>query len=81
MRLPWAATGVQLTALTASKGWKLAQPLTGPLVVGNIGSGGTAIVLVRLLRDGTGAAPLATVSGGGTLAGAGGATASFTISP
>ena len=43
---------------------------------------GTAIVVVRLLRAGnaTGPLPLATLTGGGTLAGAGGATDSFTIS-
>jgi hypothetical protein len=75
------ATNVQITGLTASAGWKLAQPLSQPLMVGGIGSNGTAIVAVRLLRDGTGPAPLATVMGTGTLAGAGGAAANFTIGP
>jgi len=38
-------------------------------------------VAVRLLRDGTGPAPLATITGAGTLAGAGGAPAPFTLGP
>jgi hypothetical protein len=73
------ASNVQITGLTASPGWKLANPLSQPLTIGGIGSNGTAIVVVRLLRDGTGAAPLPTITGTGTLAGTGGATTSFTI--
>lgn len=77
-----AAANVQITGLTPSSGWKLAQPLNGPLSVGGIGSGGTALVVLRLIRDGnsTGPAPLATVTGTGTLTGADGAAANFTIS-
>jgi hypothetical protein len=77
-----AATNVQITGLTASSGWKLAQPVTAPLTVGGIGSGGTALVVVRLIRDGstTGPAPLATVTGTGSLTGADGTAASFAIS-
>jgi hypothetical protein len=75
------ATTVQITGLMASPGWKLAQPPSQPLMVGGIGSNGTAIVAVRLLRDGTGPAPLASVTGTGTLAGASGATADFAIGP
>jgi len=74
------ASNVQITGLTASPGWKLAQPLTQPLMIGGIGSNGTAVAVVRLLRDGTGPAPLATVTGAGTLAGTGGAPANFSIS-
>ena len=75
------ATNVQITGLTASPGWKLAVPPAQPLMVGGIGTNGTAIVAVRLLRDGTGPAPLATVTGAGTLAGAGGTPAPFTLGP
>lgn len=75
------ATSVQITGLTPSPGWKLAVPLTQPLTVGGIGSNGTAVVAVRLLRDGTGPAPLPIVTGAGTFAGAGGAAANFTIGP
>jgi hypothetical protein len=73
------ASNIQITGLAASPGWKLATPVSQPLMIGGIGSNGTAIVLVRLLRDGTGPAPLATVTGTGTLAGTGGAATSFTI--
>lgn len=75
------ATGVTLTGLAASKGWKLSQAGTDPLVVGNLGSGSTAVVVVRLLRDGTGTPPLPTVTGTVSLAGAGGAAPSFPIGP
>jgi hypothetical protein len=73
------ATNVQITGLTPSSGWMLAQPLAQPLTVGGIGSNGTAIAVVRLLRQGTGPAPVAAVTGTGTLTGADGATANFTI--
>lgn len=77
-----AAANVQITGLTPSAGWKLARPISGPLSVGGIGSGGTALVVVRLIRDGntTGPAPLAAVTGTGTLTGADGAAGNFTIS-
>jgi hypothetical protein len=77
-----AASNVQITALTPSAGWMLAQPITQPLAVGGIGSGGTAIVMVRLLPDGSTPvpAPLASVTGAGSLADASGATTNFTIS-
>jgi hypothetical protein len=75
------ATNVQITSLTPSPGWKLAVPLAQPLVVGGIGSNGVAIVGIRLLRGGTGPAPLATVTGSGTLTAADGTTANFTVGP
>jgi hypothetical protein len=77
-----AASSVQITTLTPSAGWMLAQPITQPLAVGSIGSGGTAIVMVRLLPDGSSPvpAPLASVTGAGSLADASGATTNFTIS-
>lgn len=75
------ATDVKVSGLTASKGWKLAQPLTGALTVGSMGSGSAATVMLRLLRDGTGPSPLATVTGSGTLAGAAGAVQKFEIGP
>jgi hypothetical protein len=73
------ATNVRVTSLAATPGWKLALPLTEPLPVGAIGSGGTAIVVVRLLRDGTGIEPLAAVTGTVTLTGADGATQEVAI--
>jgi hypothetical protein len=77
------AANVQLTGLTVSPGWKLAIPVTEPITVGRLDSGGTAIVVVRLLRDGpaTGEAPAANVTGTGTLAGADGAALNFNIGP
>jgi hypothetical protein len=75
------ASSVQITALTASQGWKLAQLVTDPISIGTIGSGATAVVMVRLLRDGTGTAPLATVTGTGTFSVAGGEVQSFTFGP
>jgi hypothetical protein len=76
------ASNVQLTSLAASMGWTLAHPVTGPLTIGGVGSGATALVVVRLLRQGTatGPVPLATLTGGGTLADASGASSNFTIS-
>jgi hypothetical protein len=78
-----AAANVQVTGLTIGPGWKLATPVAEPINVGSIGSGATAMVVVRLLRDGpaTGDAPAVTVTGTGTLAGADGAAATFTIGP
>lgn len=73
------ASNVQITALTASAGWKLAQPLSQPLMIGGIGSNGTATVVVRLLPTGTDTTPLATVTGTGTLAGAGATITPFTV--
>jgi hypothetical protein len=74
---------VQLSTLAASPGWKLAAPLDQPLTIGSIGTNGIALAVIRLVRDpqGTGPAPLATVTGGGTLAGAAGGTDNFSISP
>ena len=42
--------------------------------LGRIGSGGTAVLMVRLLRDGSGPAPLATVTGAGTATSGDGST-------
>jgi hypothetical protein len=75
------ATNVQLTGLAASTGWKLASASTDPIQVGGIASGGAAIVMVRLRRDGTGPAPLAAVTASGTATGSDGAAANFTIGP
>jgi hypothetical protein len=76
-----SATNVQLTALTVPAGWKLAVPVTDPINVGRIDSGGTAVVVVRLLRDGTGTAPVATVTGTGTATAADGSAVNFTVGP
>ncbi len=73
------AASVQVTGLTASAGWKLAVPVSSPISVGGIGSGATALVVVRLIRDGTGPDPIPTVTGTGTLAGAGGTAENFAI--
>jgi hypothetical protein len=71
------AANVQLTELTPSAGWTLATPVTDPITVGGIGSGGTAIVVVRLLGSGTG---IPTVTGlKGTLTGADGNPVIFTL--
>jgi hypothetical protein len=76
-----AAKSVQLTSLSVPTGWKLAVPVTDPINVGGIDSGGTAVVVVRLLRDGTGTAPVATVTGTGTATAADGSTVNFTVGP
>lgn len=78
-----SATGVQITALNVTPGWRLATPVAEPISVGRIDSGGTAIVVVRLLREAptTGDAPAVAVTGTGTLAGADGAAADFNIGP
>jgi hypothetical protein len=73
------AKDVRLTTLTPSTGWTLAEAIAEPISLGAIGSGGTALVVVRLLRDGTGPTPFATVTGEGTLAGPDGAPQRFTI--
>jgi hypothetical protein len=73
------AANVQLTALQPANGWRLASPVSGPLAVGSIGSGGTATVVVRLVRDGPVTLTPAGVSGSGTFTGADGAVQNFTI--
>jgi hypothetical protein len=77
------ASSVLLTSLAPSAGWKLVTPFSQPLTIGGIGTNGTALVVVRLVpQDPTSTTPmLATLTGGGTLAGAGGATDNWTISP
>ncbi len=79
------AANAQITGLTVTPGWKLAVPVTAPIQVGAIGSGATAVVVVRLLRDGpvstTTPDPVATVTGTGTATGADGAAANFSIGP
>jgi hypothetical protein len=73
------AQDVRLTALTPTSGWKLAEPIAEPIPVGGIGSGGAALVAVRLLRDGAGPIPFATLTGEGALAGPDGTPLRFTI--
>src|SRR5207249_3530711 len=73
------AAGVQLTGLTALKGWKVATPVTDPISVGGIDSGGLAIVVVRLVQDGTGTPPIPTLKGTGTFTGGDGNPVNFTF--